>query len=181
MTQTESDNKRLRMKVLALQERLDELESLLLGVLAVSTVVLLSLGTVQTAIVDPHGELGDLRLILVPLQLTTLLDNADNVPLVLVLILMAALVVLSVMTAAVIAIGMLGRESTNRTLILAKIVNAVLVAGVAAMVVFALVATGIDDEEIYAGPAVWWFTPGVGLFAALVWHPLAQRLWCTDR
>jgi len=148
-----------------------------MGVLAVVTVGLLGMGAVQNVVVDPQADFGGWRLIMLPLQFISLLDNADNVPLVLVLLVAAGLVVTAVMIAAWLCVAMVRRVDSGRVLVFAKVVSAVLVAGAGGMVLLALVGVGIDSDEVHAGSGAWWFAAGVALFAALVRHPAVQRLW----
>lgn len=173
----ESGVDRQSARVPALEQRIDFLESLVLRAVAAVTVILLGVGSVLTVAFDPDSEIRQWSLLTAPVQVYGTLMNSDNVPYSLAVMVGAGLLLVAVLVAMGVCSSIVRREGSKRTLILAKIVAALVLAAAGVVLIFSLVAGSADAERAEAGAAMWWFIPGAAFFGLLVGTESLRRLW----
>lgn len=184
MTSTQSQDRapaeigRVRSRVLVLERRIDDLESLLLRGLVLATVVLLGVGSLVTAAAGP--DVGAWSVLTAPIGVYDTLANSDNVPATLVLLL-AAVALLVVVLVALGACGIIWRRHGGAGAArFVRVVGWLLPAAITVVLILTLIAGAEPAENAEAGSAVRWLVPGAVLFALMVHSDGLRRLWFAD-
>ncbi|MGC0144574.1 hypothetical protein [Pseudactinotalea sp. Z1732] len=183
MTSTQSQDRaqaeigRVRSRVLVLERRIDDLESLLLRGLVLATVVLLGVGSLVTAAAGP--DVGAWSVLTAPIGVYDTLANSDNVPATLVLLL-AAVALLVVVLVALGACGVIWRRHGGGAARFVRVVGWLLPAAITVVLILTLIAGAEPAENAEAGSAVRWLVPGAVLFALMVHSDGLRRLWVAD-
>lgn len=171
-----TDIRRVREGLLAMQHRVERLESLILRGLVMATALCLALGSGRVLLDDPSSEVEAWGLLTAPFRVYATLDNAGNVPATLVLVLGAGILAATVLIALGSCIGIWGREVGPRAVNLIKAVSWVLLAGTGVALLAILIASD-PDREAQVGPAMWWLVAGVLFYMLLAHNETVRRLW----
>jgi hypothetical protein len=181
MAETETDVERIRRRVADLEGRVHTLESIAIRSLAFVTAALLVFGSVLPILIDGRDfDPVNLRLATAPFEIFGSLGEYEDDEGFGVVI---GLGFLGLMACVVIALGICiaqwRRWAGPRTARTAMVVAVLLLIGMFGPILFTFGATNPDLDDA-PGPAMWYFVPGVVIFAATAFNEHLRQLWSQE-
>lgn len=179
MADTETDVERIRRRVQDLEGRVHTLESIAIRSLAFVTAALLVLGSALPTFVDGRAfDPVPVRLATAPFEIFgSLGENEDGEGFGVAI----GLGFLGLFACVVIAVGICiaqwRRWAGPRMARTAMVVAVLLLIGMFGPVLFTFGAANPDLDDT-PGPAMWYFVPGVVIFAATAFNEHLRQLWC---
>lgn len=181
MTDTDTDVERIRRRLVDLEGRVHTLESIAIRSLTFVTACLLMLGSALPTFTDGRSfDPMTVRLLNAPFEVIGSLDEKEDEQ---VFGLAMGLAFLGLLACIVTAVGICivqwrrwAGPGLART---AQVVAVLLLIGMLAPVLLTFGASNPELEDT-PGPAVWYFVPGVLLFAATAFNEHLQQLWTRE-
>jgi hypothetical protein len=181
MAETETDVERIRRRMLDLEVRVHTLESIAIRSLTLFTGVLLVLGSVLPTFTDEGAfDPVPLRLLNAPFVIFgSLGENGDHEG----FAVAAGIGFLGLLACVVTAVGICfvqwQRWAGPRSVRTAQVVAWLLLIGMLVPVYFTFAAANPELDDV-PGPAMWYFVPGVIIFAATALNPHLRQLWSRE-
>ncbi|GAA2149913.1 hypothetical protein [Glycomyces algeriensis] len=178
MADNETDVERIRRRLQDLEVRVHTLESIAIRSLSFVAACLLALGSALPVFTDGRSfDPMTVRLLTAPFAvLGALGEDADEQVFGAVMGLVFLVLLACVLTAVGICLAQWRRWGGPGLVLTAQVVAVLLLVGMLAPVLLTFGASNpeLDDTP---GPAVWYFVPGVILFAAMAFNGNLRRLW----